>query len=52
LGGRIAALEARVVSPGRLTKHQTRWYQAMDEAEVNDWGIEDILDLLNDALGG
>jgi len=24
----------------------------MDEAELNDWLIEDILDLLNDALGG
>jgi hypothetical protein len=25
---------------------------AMDEAEIDDWLIEDILDLLNDALGG
>jgi len=24
----------------------------MDEAEIDDWVIEDILDLLNDALGG
>jgi len=24
----------------------------MDEAEIDDWLIEDILDLLNDALGG
>jgi len=24
----------------------------MDEAELDDWLIEDILDLLNDALGG
>ena len=25
---------------------------AVDEAEVDDWLIEEILDLLNDALGG
>jgi len=24
----------------------------MDETEIDDWLIEDILDLLNDALGG
>jgi len=24
----------------------------MDEVEIDDWLIEDILDLLNDALGG
>jgi len=24
----------------------------MDEAKIDDWLIEDILDLLNDALGG
>jgi len=24
----------------------------VDEAEVDDWLIEEILDLLNDALGG
>jgi len=24
----------------------------MDEAKLDDWLIEDILDLLNDALGG
>jgi hypothetical protein len=28
----------------------TQWSQPMDE--VDDWLIEDILDLLNDALGG
>ena len=25
---------------------------AVDEAEIDDWLIEEILDLLNDALGG
>jgi len=25
---------------------------AVDEADVDDWLIEEILDLLNDALGG
>jgi len=25
---------------------------AVDEVEVDDWLIEEILDLLNDALGG
>jgi len=24
----------------------------MDEAKIDDWLVEDILDLLNDALGG
>jgi len=24
----------------------------MDETEIDDWLIEDVLDLLNDALGG
>jgi hypothetical protein len=25
---------------------------AVDEAEIDDWLLEEILDLLNDALGG
>jgi Mg-chelatase subunit ChlI len=51
LGDGIPAPEARVVSPGRLTT-ANRQHLAMDEAEIDDWLIEDILDLLNDALGG
>ncbi len=51
LGDGVAAPEARVVSPGRLTT-ANRLHLAMDEAKIDDWLIEDILDLLNDALGG
>jgi|RhiMethySRZTD1v2_1073278.scaffolds.fasta_scaffold233933_3 hypothetical protein len=51
LGEGIVAPEARVVSPGRLTTANSIAL-AMDEAEIDDRLIEDILDLLNDALGG
>jgi hypothetical protein len=51
LGDGVAAPEARVVSPGRLTTANSI-APAMDETEIDDWLIEDILDLLNDALGG
>jgi len=51
LGDGIVAPEARVVSPGRLTTANSIAL-AMDEAEIDDRLIEDILDLLNDALGG
>lgn len=51
LGDGVAASATRVVSPGRLTTANAIAL-AMDEAELDDWMIEDILDLLNDALGG
>jgi len=49
--GDSVAPEARVVSPGRLTTANST-APGMDEAEIDDRLIEDILDLLNDALGG
>jgi hypothetical protein len=49
----VVAFKARVVCPrgaAHHSKHDSTL--AMDEAEIDDWLIEDILDLLNDALGG
>jgi hypothetical protein len=47
----------RVTAPRSLRYSASHWYRflmeaAVDEAEVDDWLIEEILDLLNDALGG
>jgi len=42
-----------IVSPGRLTtSNPLDGHLAMDEATIEDGLIEDVLDLLNDALGG
>ena len=52
LGEAVGCFQSPSCISGAPSPQQTRWHLAMDDAEINDWLIEDIIDLLNDALGG
>ena len=49
---KAAAFKVSSCMSGCGQPQQTRWHLPMDEAKIDDWLVEDILDLLNDALGG